>query len=124
MSSGGRTKTARSKQKTGFDPSAVLTAAGTLEEGDVKLSGGKKAVFKAVSEIKTYEIPTDEKQRSIILRNLEETLLDLIPAMRWEYRKWWCFLFCTISALFGVGGSYIYRFYIVCICCCYDRVVV
>ena len=99
MSSGGRTKGARSQKKTGFDNSLI-----NGKEED-KLTDAEKNIFKRqTNPIEVYDIPTDVSQRELILSNLEQTLMDLVPAASWEYKKWWCFLWCTISALIGTGG--------------------
>jgi hypothetical protein len=103
MSSNGRTKGARSQKKTGFDPLSLLK--GGSGENAAKLSDAQNRIFeRAVQPEEKYEIPTNVPQREIILTSLETTLMDLIPARLWEYKKVWCFVWCTISSLLGTGG--------------------
>ena len=100
MSSGGRTKAARSQKKTGFDNTLIN---GKTE--DKGLSAAEMNIFKRQTNIiEVYEIPTTVPQRHLILTSLEQVLMDLLPARSWEYKKWWCFVWCFISALIGTGG--------------------
>jgi hypothetical protein len=105
MSSGGRTKGARSQQKIGFDNTKVMIGGQEKETDNKELSEMSLRMLKRnVNVEEIYEIPTTIPQRTLILERLEEVLLDLLPARSWEYKKWWCFVWCTVSALFGAFG--------------------
>jgi hypothetical protein len=105
MSSGGRTKGARSQVKVGFDNTVVFTVGGGKTSKEKELTGIEKKLFiRQTQPEEKYEVLETLPQREIILNNLEDILKDLLPARYWEYKKWWTFVFCTISACFGVGG--------------------
>ena len=97
----GRTKGARSLKSTGFKVGGVL---GSSSEQKTNYADLEKKFLRAESQIEKYEITNTVPQRTLILQNIENYLLELLPARYWEYKKWWWFVFCVISSLFGIGG--------------------
>ena len=101
MSSPDRTKGARSLKSMNY--ARGINGVSLEESREPKAM--KYIDLREKPEEEKYEILTTVPQREIILNEINSNMMDLLPARYWEYKKWWWFVFCTISALFGVGTS-------------------
>jgi len=101
MSAPGRTKGARSLKSTKFDNKVI----GVSLEKRSESQATKLISLREENVLEKYEVLTSVPQRELILDELNSNMMDLLPARYWEYKKLWWFVFCFISALFGIGTS-------------------